>query len=161
MVTLTSLVSLRALQSSINLCAQSHQLKGFAAETLLHTLGDSTLSIQPRAKSWPKSPRYPYQILLCCCLSWKHFCSNVICFIFKEIPIFQLTKLSRIENVNCELLRGLAKEKTSRNLGKGKCASTWQRKYCTGTRSSWQGSRHYTERAKVRTKSLCSSELMY
>lgn len=41
----------------------------------------------------------------------KDFCSNIICCIFKEIQIFQLTKLSRIENVNCELLRGLAKEK--------------------------------------------------
>lgn len=39
------------------------------------------------------------------------FCSNITCIIFREIQIFQLTQLSRIENVNCELLRGLAKEK--------------------------------------------------
>lgn len=39
------------------------------------------------------------------------FCSNITCFIFRETQIFQLTQLSRIENVNCELLKGLAKEK--------------------------------------------------
>lgn len=69
----------------------------------------------------------------------KDFCSNITCFIFIETQIFQLTKLSRIENVNCELLRDLAKKKTSRNLGKGKCASTWQRKYCTGTSQAGRG----------------------
>lgn len=41
----------------------------------------------------------------------EDFCSNITCFVFKETQIVQLTKLSGIENVNCELLRGLAKEK--------------------------------------------------
>lgn len=41
----------------------------------------------------------------------KRFCSNSTCFTFRENQIFQLTQLSRIENVNCELLKGLAKEK--------------------------------------------------
>lgn len=91
----------------------------------------------------------------------KGFCSNIICCIFKEIQIFQLTELSRIENVNCELLRGLAKEKLPGILERENVQAHGRGKYCTGTRSSWQASRHYTERAKVRTKSLCSSELMY
>lgn len=90
----------------------------------------------------------------------KHFCAN-ICFILKQIKIFQLTKLSRIENVNCELLRGLAKEKLPGILERENVQAHGRGNNCTGTRSSWQGSRHYIERAKVRTKSLCSSELMY
>lgn len=80
-----------ALPSSINLCAQFHQLKCFSAEThhtLLHTPEDSTLSIQQRAnKSWlKKNPRYPYQILLWCCLSLKKIFVQIWLALFFKKP---------------------------------------------------------------------------
>lgn len=66
-----------------------------------------------RSRGWLKENSSPPLSNSLIVLSFikQGFCSNITCIIFREIQIFQLTQLSRIENVNCELLRGLAKEK--------------------------------------------------
>lgn len=111
MVTLTSL-SFRALQS-INLCAQSRQLRCFSAEThhtTAYTRRFYTFNPTESQKLTEGNSKIPISNSLALLSSIKED-SFKYYLIFKETQVFQLTKLSGIENVNCELLRGLTKEK--------------------------------------------------
>lgn len=160
MVTLTSLVSFMALHST-NLCAQSHQLKCFSAEThhtLSHTLEESTVSIQQRAKSWlQRNPRYPYQIILWSSLS-KTTSIQILPGLFLKKPKY-FNSQSGTENVNCELLRGLAKEKLPGILEREMCKHTAE-ETLHRSRVKLAGAQTLHEELKSK-QTLGSSELMY
>lgn len=77
--------------------------------------------------------------------SVKDFLHIISCFVIEETQAFQLTRSNRIENVNCELLRGLAKENLPEILERKNVQAHGRGNNCTSVKSSWQGSRHYTE----------------
>lgn len=92
--------------SFAKLCVHSHQLKWSAdwSHTITH---NRSYTFNPTQSQKLTGKNSRYQILRMQS-SVKDFLLIISCFVIEETQTFQLTKLNRIENVNCELLRGFS-----------------------------------------------------